>query len=120
MAEYTLDEARAFAENLDAQKDIQGVDIIYLGKALKTLGKSNEERAFRRIVDSYSKLCESQGTPEMKNDPLGFIEFLCAAMDHGFSRIGYKGLMANAEVAPTMPLLETQQLFRELYGTHFR
>lgn len=109
----TLRIARTVAQNIRYRKNIDRVDCSRVAESLKILAEHDSKSDFKKLIDNYKALAERTGDGDLKTNPLGFLEFLCAGMDSSFTQLGYCSYTGT-----TPPLGTTQRYFRDLYGSH--
>lgn len=119
MSNYTLEDARKYAESIGNAKQVQVINPVDVVRSLGFLANAKDEIAFRKIVDFYVKFAEANPS-DLVDEPLAFLEWLCMANDHSFSAIGTEALYSNAGIVrERLETKATQTFFQKLYGAHF-
>lgn len=117
MQKLSLEDAIKYSEGMETAETPLQVERLAL--ALKTLAEAGDEPHFRKVIDSYVQRARTENLAGHE-DPLSFLEWMCASLDHSFTKVGYEAILNRAGIIrPALPLETTQKFFRELYGEHF-
>ena len=108
---YTINDALNLVNKLDESKDITEINPANLAKAMKAFANVKNKENFKKIVDKYVSLAkQSSSDLDIKKNPHGFLEYLCAGIDHSFKTVGYSAWKGE-KLEPGI----TQLLFQSLY-----
>ena len=108
---YTINDALNLANKLDESKDITEINPANLAKAMKAFANLKNKENFKKIIDKYVSLAERTTEDlDIKKDPYGFLEYLCAGIDHSFTTVGYSAWKGE-KLEPGI----TQLFFQTLY-----
>ena len=110
--EYTLKDALNYRDRIGKLDDYVKLDTIEFNKAIKFFADNGDKTNFKKMTDRFLTLIkDAKYEPEeIKENPLSFLEFLCAGMDKSFTIIGYSGVVEEG-VEPG----NAQKLLREMY-----
>lgn len=87
---YTINDALNYAETMDKMKRYSELNPGLFAQSMKLFADAEDKDNFRRVVDKYLKLLKNAKYEEdVQKNPLSFLEYVCAGMDHGFSEIGH-------------------------------
>ena len=108
---YTINDALNLVNKLDESKEITEINPANLTKAMKAFASVKNKKNFKEIIDKYVSLAErTTKDSDIKENPHGFLEYLCAVIDHSFTTVGYSAWKGE-KLEPRI----TQLFFRELY-----
>lgn len=117
----TPEQARNYVGEMESYEDYSEVDPMKVIGSLSVLAKSQDEKNYRKVVDSFVRLTK-QILPshmvidrKLKENPLSFLEFLCIFADGNQDYF-------HPYREPTLeqvPIGEHQSYFNKLYGEHF-
>ena len=112
--DYTLKDALNYRDRMEKIDDYFNLDTLQFNKAIKFFADGDDKTNFKKLTDKFLELAKNSekydSMAQIRKNPLSFLEFLCAGMDHGFSIIGYPGLV-NEDVGPG----NAQRMLREMY-----
>ncbi len=112
--EYTLKDALNYRDRIEKVDDYFRLNLIEFDKAIKFFADKGDKTNFKKLTDKVLGLLKNSeqylSTVAMRENPISFLEFLCAGIDKGFATIGYSGAV-NEGIEPG----NAQKLVRELY-----
>ncbi len=113
--DYSIEKVFDLISDLKNLESINEVNPSNLVKAMQFLTYQEDEDNFKQVVDEYVALAERTiEKSDVKENPRGFLEYLCAGVDRSFTMVGYSAYLGK-KVEPG----QFQSFFRNLYGTHF-